>query len=99
PLLARRSPAAVAARADRGGPRTRGRTDSAAADQPLSGGTLVRARRARCRHRTGTGLAAPGGHAARAGRPPPARSARDARRRAAPLPTRGLRLARRALGA
>ena len=62
-------------------------------------GALVRARRAGRGHRAGAGLAAAGGDAARAGRARRARSARDDRRRAAPLPARGLRLAGGALGA
>ena len=49
PLLAARARAAVAAAADRGGPRARRLAARVAADQPLPGGAVGRARRARRR--------------------------------------------------
>ena len=69
---------AVAAAADRRGPRARRLAVGAAADQPLSGRAVGRARRARRRHRAGAGVAAPGRRAARARRDRRARAAGDA---------------------
>ena len=89
-LLAARTPPAVVAPADRGGTGADGVAVGAAADQPLPGRPVGRARRARRRDRAGAGVAASGRRAARARR---ARRARSAARRwprgCAPTSSRG----------
>ncbi len=85
--------------ADRGGQGADRLAVGAAADQPLPGRALGRARGARRRHRAGAGVAAPGRRAARARRGRRARPAGDAGGGAAPLPARRVRLAGVAVGA